>query len=295
MDWDALRVVLAVARAGSLAGAARALGWEHSTVVRRVKAAEAQVGATLFTRVPTGCVPTVAGEALVAAAEGAEGGLNDALRRIRGADASPEGEVRLAVSELLAHHVLPRLWSALRRDLPGVVVDVAVGSSLVDLDRREADLAIRAQAAPADHLVGRRLGGITYGVYVAQGLAGEDLDAVPWIGFGDAVAHYPNARWLQRTRPDARVVARCDSTLAIQELVAEGHGAGVLPRFAAGGDARLVRRGPPSDDPPMPLWLLRHRDVSQSARVRALAAWLGDHVPEALAALEAADDGRAAS
>ncbi|MEQ1570955.1 MAG: LysR family transcriptional regulator, partial [Myxococcota bacterium] len=231
-DWDALRVMLAVARAGSFAGAARALDVEHSTVLRRVRSAERQVGAALFARVPTGCVPTPAGEALLEVATAMDHELNAAIRRVQGAETAPEGPVRLAASELLAHFVLPRLGPALVRELPGLVVDTSVSSTLVDLDRREADLAIRAQEAPPDHLVGRRIGRITYGAYVARATteAGPvDLGALPWIGFSDAIAHYPNARWMHRTWPNARVVARCDSTLAIQELVAAGVGAGVLP------------------------------------------------------------------
>lgn len=279
--WDDLRVTLAVARAGSLAGAARALGVEHSTVYRRVNELEARLGARLFERARQGYRPTAAGEAVIEAATAMEAEATRALRRLAGEDLRPEGPVRLATSELLAFHVLPRLLPALMEALPGVELQVRVSNTPVDLDRREADLALRAQVSPPDHLVGRRVATVGYGVFGAHALLGEgpvDLDSLPWIGFDDGIAHFPNARWLRAGWPEARIVMRCDSTLTIQQAAAAGVGLAVLPVWAGTTDPRLAWLSTTPSTVQMPIWILRHAEVAQNARVRALSAWLGEHL-----------------
>lgn len=297
-SWDDLRVALAVARAGGLAGAARALGVEHSTVYRRVNELEERLGARLFERDRRGYRATLAGEALIESAVAMEAEATRALRRLAGEDLRPEGPVRLATSELLAYHVLPRLMAGLIAALPGISLEVQVSNTLVDLDRREADLALRVQTTPPEHLLGRRVAMVGYAVFGAPSLLGEgpvDPNTLPWIGFDSSSAHCSSARWLQSRWPDARFVTRCDSALTIHQLSAQGIGLSVLPTLAGASDPRLRRLDVPSSPPEMPIWLLRHADVAQNVRVRALAAWLGDHLQETLTAMAAEGDDRVIS
>lgn len=295
LPWDDLRTVLAVARAGSLSGAARALGVEHSTVYRRINEVEARVGARLFERRRTGYATTAPGDRLVEAATAMEEAANAALRQVSGVDARIEGTVRLATSELLAVAVLPLLLPALRRELPGLELEIAVSNTSVDLTRREADLALRATLRPPDHLVGRVVAHVRYGLYAAPSLYGDlppdapvELARAPWLGFDERLAGFPNARWLATTYPDVRPALRFDSTVAMARAAAAGAGLAVLPLFAGAQESGLVRIGEVLPIPPMTVWVLRHADLAQNARVRALGAFLGEHTGAALAAAETA-------
>jgi DNA-binding transcriptional LysR family regulator len=290
--WDELRVVLAVARAGGLSGAARALGVEHSTVYRRIQALEERLGARLFDRHRSGYVTTAHGELLVEAATRMDELANEGVRRVLGADTRVEGTVRLAVSELIAVGLLPRLLPLLRRDLPGLRVEVAVSNSAVDLTRREADVALRATLRPSDHLVGRQVAQVRYALFASPVLfpeataSAEQLAAAPWLGFDDRIAAFPNARWLAENPPESVPFLVFDSTVAMARAAAAGLGVAVLPVFAGAGEPGLVQIGDVLPITPMPVWALRHADLAQNARVRALMGFLAEQVAGALAEAE---------
>ena len=155
LPWDDLRCVLAIARAGSLSGAARELGIEHSTVFRRLNSVEKRLGVRLFERSPRGYTPTACGELAAAAAGAMESEALGVERRMLGADARLTGVVRLATSELFAGFLLPRVLKQFLEAHPGVEVETHIASRMVDLTRREADLALRATVSPPEHLPGR--------------------------------------------------------------------------------------------------------------------------------------------
>lgn len=124
-DWDDLRFVLAVARAGSLAGAARALRVNHTTVLRRLSAYEARLGVRLFERLPTGYVPTAPGAEMVAGLAHIDAAIHDVERRAAGRDRRLSGTVRLATTDTLMASVLPGALAALRAAHPGIAVEVS--------------------------------------------------------------------------------------------------------------------------------------------------------------------------
>ena len=138
------RLVLAVHRASSLTGAAKALGIDHSTAFRRLNALEARLGVRLFERLPGGSYdPTAAGERMAAAAERMEDEALALDRDIAGGDHRLSGRLRVTSSETLAYRELTRHLAIFQKAHPGIVVALAVDNRVLSLPRREADIALR--------------------------------------------------------------------------------------------------------------------------------------------------------
>ena len=292
LDWNDLRTVLAVARAGSLNGASRELALRHSTVFRRIEEAEARIGARLFDRSRTGWRANLQGEAVAAAAAEMEAAALAAERAISGADDRIEGVIRLATSEMLAGYLLPSLLQRFLVAYPGIEIEADVSNRAVDLTRREADLALRATDRPPESMVGRQVAELRYAIYAARALlprrGGQPaLQDLPWIGFDDRIAYTGIAHWFSRALPEVRPRMKADSLPAMLMAAAAGLGAVALPMFAGAQEPRLLRISPPIEGQSMGLWLLHHPDVRGNARVRLLMQWLADAVPKQLEQLTA--------
>ena len=287
LDWDDLRTVLAVARAGSLAGAARALELRHSTVFRRIEQAETRLGTRLFERSRSGWMPNAQGEAVARAAAEMESAALGAERAISGADARLEGTIRIATSEMLAGYLLLPLLRHFLAEHPGIEIECDVSNRNVDLTRREADVALRATMQPPETLVGRRVAGMRYAVFACKSMLGRlrgapVLAELPWVGFDERISHFQIAKWFAEALPQVRPHLRLDSMSALMKAAAAGIGAALLPTFAAAQEPALVRVTTPIEGPEMGLWLLNHPDVRGNARVRALTAYLAQAVPAEL-------------
>jgi DNA-binding transcriptional LysR family regulator len=286
LAWDDLRTVLAIVRTGSLSGAARALEVEHSTVFRRLEEIERRLGTHLFERSRSGYLANAHGESVAEAARIMEEAALSAERRVLGADARLTGTVRIATSEMLGTYLLPRLLEDFLAAHPDIEVEVEISNRAVDLNRREADLALRATMTPPEHLIARKVGEIGSAIYATAALAqriGPDapLHALPWIGFEGAMSNVLQAKWMREVVPGVIPRLRMDSFPAIIQAAALGVGVGVLPAFAAAQEPRLVRI---SDvlTPKMNCWLLTHPDVRDNARVRALLLHIAERTPPLL-------------
>jgi DNA-binding transcriptional LysR family regulator len=284
LDWNDLRTVLAVARAGSLAGAARALDLRHSTVFRRIEQAEARLGARLFERSRSGWSPNTQGDAVARAAAEMESAALGAERAISGADERLEGTIRIATSELLAGYLLLPLLRAFLAAHPGIEIECDVANRNVDLTRREADMALRATTQPPELLVGRRVAVMRYAVYASKEVLGRRRGApvlaeLPWVGFDERIAHFQIAQWFKQALPGVQPRLRLDSMSALMRAGAAGIGAVLLPTFAGAQEHALLRVTPLVEGPEMGLWLLNHPDVRGNARVRALATYLAQAIP----------------
>jgi DNA-binding transcriptional LysR family regulator len=290
LAWDDLRTVLAVTREGSLSGAARALQVEHSTVFRRLKGIEKRFGAALFERSRSGYAATAHGEAVAESARVMEEAALVAERHVLGADVRLSGVVRISTSEMFATHLLPRLLPAFLAANPEIEIEVDVSTRVVDLTRREADLALRATNQPPEHLYGREVGEIRYAAFAHRRYFRNGrrpaLEDLPWLGFDDSLRRLEIARWLDARLPQLRTRLRYDSLLQMLHAAGAGLGAAVMPLFAADHHPDLRRLTPVLDQPRMRLWVLNHADVRENARVRALSRHLAQELPRTLGALQ---------
>jgi len=279
LPWDDLRVVLAIASAGSLSGAGRALRVSHATVFRRLKEIEARLGVSLFVRGRGGYTPTVAGEEMAAAARRIEDEVAAVERRVAGRDLRPSGVVRVTTTDTLLVGGLSEMFAAFREAYPDISLEVAVSNRPFNLSRREADVALRPVTAPPDTLVGRKVGTIQQAVYITRDRMPEaasrgDVTGLAWIGPDDAMPYRALSAWMAGRGVAARCAYRVDTVLGMYAAVCAGAGAAVLPCYLGEGDARLVRIGNPIPDLATDLWLLTHADLRKVGRVRAFTAFV---------------------
>ncbi|HEX6013623.1 MAG TPA: LysR family transcriptional regulator [Geminicoccaceae bacterium] len=279
--WDDLRYVLAVAEAGSLAAAARTLGVNHTTVLRRVGGFEAGLGLRLFERLPTGYALTAGGEELVAAARSIDGTVTALERKLAGQDLRLVGTLRLTTTDTLMASVLPPVLAAFRAEHPGIGLEISVSNLMANLTKRDADVAIRPAKEPPETLVGRRVAGVEFAVYGAQGyLAGRDevgdLAGQIWVGPDDSLAGTSVARWMRSALPSACVAVRADSFVAMRQAAAAGLGLVALPCYLGDTSDGLRRIWPPVPELATELWVLTHEDLRRTARVRVFTEFAAD-------------------
>ncbi|WP_247893608.1 LysR family transcriptional regulator [Azospirillum endophyticum] len=285
-NWDDLRYLLAVARHGSLSAAARVLGVNHSTVLRRVTALEQAMGAQLFDKMPGGYVLTSAGDEMHRVAQKMEEDLAAANRLLSGRDTQIGGSLRVTTVDILTLYILPRHVAAFRRRHPELRVDLVAAEASLSLTRREADVAIRATNRPPENLVGRAVSGLAFAVYGATsyleraGGAGApgpgDLDRHPWVGLDESFDHTNLAHWMKRMVPAPSVGYRVNSVAGAVEAVRAGIGLGLLPCGVVDRDPAFRRIGDPMAEADAKLWLLTHEDLRHMGRVRAFLDFMAD-------------------
>lgn len=283
IDWNELRLVLAVATTGTLSAAADRLGVSHATVFRQLSRLESRLGVRLFERSRTGYAATPAGQDVAAAARRIEREVLSVERCVAGRDLHPSGTVRVTTTDTLLFGVLSGIFAGFRRAHPQIELEVAVSNELFSLSRREADVAIRPAVAPPDALVGRKAGIVALAIYASKDLVGDggwdmDVRAFDWIGPDDRMGYPALERWLRETGLDELCRYRFNTMLGMYLAAAEGAGLAVLPCYLGDGDTRLARIGERIDALAIDLWLLTHADLRRTARVRALL----DFVAEAL-------------
>lgn len=277
MNWNDLPVLLAIARTGSLAGAARLLGVNHSTVFRRLNAAERALNARVFDRLAHGYVPTDLGRDLLVEAEHAADAVAALERRAVGGDLALTGDVRLTATSNLALGFLPAVVERLAREQPGIRLEVVASETDYDLSRREADLALRATVAPPEHLVGRKVVDIDWFVMGSRRYLKkhgrperfEDLAGHRVIGGDAGFRQRPQFAALDETVPRDHLVATSNSLAVMAAMAARGLGLALLPVDQI--EPALERLFPVTVGRRAGLWLLTHPDLRGVARIRTVA------------------------
>jgi DNA-binding transcriptional LysR family regulator len=290
LEWDDLRLIMSVARSGSFARAAAALGASTPTIFRKARTLERRLGTLVFHRDNAGVTLTAAGREAAALAERIAEDVASLEARIGNADTEAAGTIRFATVDTLVAGPLMPVLSEFQRAFPSIVLDVRSGVGMADLRHREADVALRAGGEPPDDLVGRRLCRIAVGVYRAAGCTwteGMALDRAPWIAPSADLAHLASAKWLKDKGYADRAVMRVNSLFTLAVAVANGLGLGILPCYLADGSPGLVRVGKPIGALASDLWFLTHAELRHTARIRALS----DHLAEASKKLKSRFEG----
>lgn len=271
-NWDDTRIFLAVARSGTLSGAAETMDMGIATLSRRLDRLEKSLAVPLFSRHQSGYRLTDDGEALLARAEALEhaGLAFGETARLQG---NVAGLVRLATSDnLAAHFILPSL-NGLMEKYPDLRVEVLSGVQSVSLHRRDADLAIRMVKPESGNLTLKRLGKVGFGLYSADtGLAGSTdvaFNNAQYIGWPESHQHLPAARWITRTLRGRPCRVEANTLLAQLSAVSAGLGLGVLPHFMARKNGLQCVNADIGVD--QTLWLVMHSDLAHSRRVRVVA------------------------
>ena len=282
IDWTDLQFVLAVANRGSVAAAARKMGVNHTTVLRRIQAFEASHGIRLFDRLATGYSLTPGGERVLAAARSIAEVVDDLEGRIAGQDLRLEGLLRITTTDTLMSSILPPILADFQRQHPAVKLDVSVSTDVANLGRREADVAIRISSAPPDTLIGRRICSVGMAIYraAADALPPQELGALldeKWVDLSDAFTETSVGHWMRTHVPEERVVLRTDNFVSMTRAAAAGIGLAALPTFLGDAVPDLKRASQViALRPPPGLWILSHQDLRRTARVRAFTEFAGN-------------------
>lgn len=279
MDWDDLRIFLAVARAPSLTRAAQQLGVNQSTVSRRLAALERALDTQLVVRVAGGHALTAAGTELLATASNVSDEIALIDERVAGGNARLGGRLRVTCTDNFSNSYLAPHFARFAAEHPGIELEVITRYQHLSLARHEADVAIRTTVTPPETLIGRRLFRFALAVYgaadyVARLQPRPDPASLSWIGW-ESEAY--NRLMITDHFPGAQIRHRVDSLLDMRSLVRAGLGVAMIGCFAADPDSGLRRVYPePITRNRMDLWLLWHPDVRRVARVRAFIAFMTD-------------------
>ena len=285
LDWDDMRVFLAVHRSVTLAAAGTSLGINATTVGRRLNTLEEQAGARLFDRTPDGYIATLAGRDLLPAAERMEAEMLAVERQIVGADKRPAGVVRVATTEMLATRIIATALPRFRDQYPEISLDLQCSNRPVLLGRREADIALRLSKPHEPCVVSRKLARIHLGLYAspaylaAHGSPAEpdrQLDGKHAILFADTHTFALENGWFSERLGKARIVLRSDSVSAAYAACAAGLGIALLPRVVAGSDPDLVLLATSTSPEPRVIYQIVHEDLVSSARIDAVRQFLAE-------------------
>jgi DNA-binding transcriptional LysR family regulator len=276
MNWDDLRFVAALSRMGSLVKTAKLLGVDHTTVGRRIEAAERALGLRLFTRTSSGYVLTHEGEQLTAPLRLVEDAVQSLERGVEGQRGGLEGTVRVTSPETFGVAYLASRLARFGRQHASLRIELRPAGAVLDLSRLEAEIAVRFFPTRHERLVVRRVGRVGHGLYASPTyLARRPLKAPR-----DLAAHallLPTSgvelEWVKRLAPAAKSGFVSDVSLGLAEAALADAGVAVLPRYL--GDATLgLLHVPMPGEPSDPLWLTVHRDLRHTPRVRVLLDFL---------------------
>jgi DNA-binding transcriptional LysR family regulator len=292
LSWDDLKVLLACSRHGSTRTAASALGVSNSTVARRLETLEAAIEGRLFDRTPDGLLATALCEELLPIAKTVEDTVSDGQLRLTGRDALLAGKLKVSIADFKpVNQLLFRSLNEFSKSYPRIQLDVRTSNVKVDLSRREADFAIRGlklEERPPKDIVGVKLGLLTMGLYVHKALLADARLGKRELNFIDSTETAPAGL---PTAADLGIKVRHSVEGPITRLDAVANQMGVAAlaccSVAEAGLKDVVRLPNTDSVPHRYVWLLYHKDLRQSARIRALfkhlltleqnwpAAWMG--------------------
>lgn len=274
-DWDHYRSFLAVLREGTLSGAARRLGLTQPTIGRHIDELEARLGVALFSRAPSGLLPTEAARMLephAAAMEAAAGAL---LRMAGGGAEAARGTVRLTASEIVGVEVLPPMLTAIRRDHPDIVLELAPGNRNEDVLHRAVDIAVRMTRPTQGALVARHIGTVPIGLFARRDYLARrgtprrlaDLDGHDIIGFDREKPALRGLEALAGALDRDRFALRTDHDLAMLAMLRAGFGLGLCQRGIGLRDG-LVPLLEKDIAIPLDIWMTMHGDLRGVRRMR---------------------------
>ncbi len=272
-NWDDIRFFLAVAREGSLSGAAKVLGVNHSTVSRRIAALEKNHGVRLFNRVRDGYEMSEAAYSIYEQAQKVEAQNQQISRSLFAQDARLKGPINVTMPHDIFEHCLSHELAQFARLHPDIELNLLVSKQMRNLASLEADLAIRLTPAPPEYLVGKKVAQLQHGIYAQANLPiKKDVGLVVW----QRETQLPN--WAQQHFPNAHIALRVDDLTAMYAAVKAGFGIARMPCYLPHSiiDQEVCQLNinlPQSD---WGLWVLNHVDLRKTARVQKLREFLID-------------------
>jgi DNA-binding transcriptional LysR family regulator len=290
IGWELYRSFLGVLKGGSLSAAARSLGLTQPTIGRHIAALEKALGSVLFTRSPTGLLPTETARSLEIHAETMQETAAALRRAATLKSEGVQGTVRITASEIVGVEVLPGALADLHARHAGLKIELLLSNELKDLLRREADIAVRMAMPTQQQLIARRIGSIEVGLYAHRDYLGargspqsvRNLSEHKLIGFDRATAFIRNVQKRTGVLDRDQFTTAVDSDVAQLALLRAGAGIGPCQVPIASRDAALQRVLPKHFSLNLEVWITMHQNLSGVPACRvvfdSLVACLKRHV-----------------
>jgi DNA-binding transcriptional LysR family regulator len=275
-NWDNLRYVLAVAKEGTVSAAARGLGVNHATVLRRVAAFERDHGGAVFERTATGYRVLPARARVIEAAREVENGVLSVERLMHGAVAPLRGVVRVSSTDSFCQVLLPPLVARLHAESTELQVNLLSANVHVDFARMQADISVRPALALPDDMTGESRAKLVFQAY-------RTPDAPDcWLSLTGPLARSAPAQWMETQVPPDRITTGSDSFLVLRELALLGLGIAILPIFIGENTPGLVRNTDVMPTLSVPIWVGTHSDLRDVPRIRIvrerILSYLADRI-----------------
>jgi len=275
-DWNLTRAFLVTAEEGSLSAAARSLGLTQPTLGRQVAALEERLGVTLFERLGRSLTLTQSGLELLDHVRAMGEAANNVSLTASGQSQSIAGSVCITATDITAMYFLPNVLKRLRQIAPEIDIEILASNEIRDLRRREADIAIRHARPEQPDLIARRLRDTSARFYAATEYLErtgrpstlEDMSNVVFVGFEQSDRLIPrlSAMGLPLTRDNIIVTSECAAVT--WEMVKQGLGIGAMVKYVADRTPGIERVFPEIAPIPVPVWLVTHRELHTSRRIR---------------------------
>lgn len=286
MNWDDARIFLAVAREGSISGAAKRLDVQHSTISRRIRALEKDLATSLLERKASGYILTKAGEELNRTACRIENELLSFEGAVGGQTEDVAGELRVTVIANMASTILMPYFARFSAAYPRIKLNIQATNNTASLSEREADIAIRQTNNPQPTLIGTQLTTVASAVYASHDYCASvnaKQQSEKWIGVDCCDYH---RTWTKQAYPQADHEFYVDETSLTLGALKEGLGIGFLPCFLGDSIPELTRYDQPQKQHELGLWLLYHRDLRNTKRVALFREHMQREIKQSTALFE---------
>ncbi len=276
MEWDDLKIILAISRAGTLSAAAKQLKLNHSTVFRRINLIEKNNSVRFFERLHYGYEATEAGNQAIQVAENMEAEMFNLNRKILGKDLTLQGKVRITAPVGVSIKILGTHLYNFYQENPDIQIDLIATCNTLSLSKMEAEIALRVTNSPPENSIGRRICGFNTTLYANQNYLDKHsnykLQEYDYLFSNDMMG------WLPKSiaKKQLNIKFTSDNVLSVLDMAEQGLGVAPLPCFLGDATESLVRLMDPPRELNKGLWLLTHSDLRKTARVRHLINFMFD-------------------
>jgi len=280
MAWDDLRFVLTVAEQGTLSGAARVLGVNHSTVLRRVSSFEDNKGVKVFDRTGSGYALTPESRHLLGSLRAIEDQVNGLDRAMAKQGLELDGPVRITTTDSFAVSGLVQHVSRFQREHPGVVVELNISNSNVNFSKMDADITVRPAPVLPNDLAGERVCDLMMKVYATKDYLyenpGKSLGAHKWLGVSAPISSSKVGTWQEQNLPPGAIVLKSSSFVGLRDIAETGLGMALLPCCLGDPSPHLVRVDVLPEEISTSIWVATHKDMIGSSKVQSIITWFVD-------------------
>ncbi len=282
MAWDDLRYVLTVAEQGTLSGAARVLGVNHSTVLRRVSAFEEAKGVRVFERTGSGYVLTPESRHLLTTLRTIEDQVNGIDRAIAKQGLELDGPVRVTTTDAIAAAGVTNHVAAFQAQHPGVVAELNLTNAYVNFTKMEADITVRPALALPPDLAGEKVCDVLMHVYATPAYLerhrATSYGGHKWLGVASPISASAVGEWQRQTLPESAIIVRSSSFVGLRDLAETGLGIALPPCCVGDPSPHLARADLFPDTLTTSLWVATHKDMMGSSKVQSILTWFTDAV-----------------